>query len=141
MECLGTMATRLDPVWLGVKREVRLPTALLGLPEATLGTALWLVEFRQEELSPPGAEPIGVVGDGRGGRLYLWKDKYWSEYALDWAVVQRCPQLREHTAAVRQVAQSVLISPTTELDFYSRVLVEYREAPTWVDRCTPTSDH
>lgn len=53
-----------------------------GLPRNEFGKTIYLLEFTVANLDAPSSEPIGVYHYA-GIRRYLWREKYWNEYNID----------------------------------------------------------
>jgi hypothetical protein len=76
------MAVLGDPNYFVLLDHVVINTALFELPTATIGDRLYIVKFQAAGLESPKTEPIGVYHYA-GIRRFIWKDKYYTEYALD----------------------------------------------------------
>lgn len=79
MRPLGEMARLREPDFYEVLWVVEIATTDLGIRPSYLGVIVYLVEFADGELAVPMAEPIGVFGDGKGDRQYIWRDAFWAE--------------------------------------------------------------
>ena len=80
MRNLGEMSLLRSPDFYKVLRVLDINREDLGIrPGGLLGDVLHLVEFDDGELSGPGAEPIGVFGDCKGDRQYIWREHFWAE--------------------------------------------------------------
>lgn len=51
------------------------------MPKVGSSYNIYIVEFQTANLENPTTEPIGVFFS-RGMRRYLWRDRYWAEYAM-----------------------------------------------------------
>ena len=63
----------------------RLATAVLIPPEISgiNGLVIYIVKFSDNgDLCNPAAEPIGIRGDGKGDRIYQFRDCFWYEYDI-----------------------------------------------------------
>ena len=76
---LGNLALVREPEFFQVLRVSEIATVDLGLGNGSLGPLLFWLEFAEGELADPLCEPIGVFGDGKGGRQYIWRDDFWGE--------------------------------------------------------------
>ena len=90
MRNLGEMALLRSPDFFQVFWVLEIPRESLGIRAGGhLGDSLFLVEFGDGELADPEAEPIGVFGDGKGDRQYIWRDSFWGE--ADVKLLDRAP--------------------------------------------------
>jgi hypothetical protein len=68
-----------------------------GLPTTSIGQRLYLVEFQAGGIEVPSSEPIGVYHYA-GIRRFIWKDKFYSEYNLDYRpIMERVSELITET--------------------------------------------
>jgi hypothetical protein len=79
MRTLGEMSLLRSPDFYRVAEALEIVTSELGIRPAFLGDSVFLVSFDDGELCNPDAEPIGVFGDGKGDRQYVWRDHFWGE--------------------------------------------------------------
>lgn len=73
---LDNLAVIHNPCYYRLKTAVLIPPELGGTPNS----ATYIVEFDAADLCDPTAEPIGVRGDGKGNRIYQFRDQLWYEY-------------------------------------------------------------
>lgn len=71
-----------DPNYFVLLDYAVIDTELFDLPTALIGQQLFLVQFQADGLECPQSEPIGVFHYA-GIRRFIWKDKFYTEYALD----------------------------------------------------------
>jgi hypothetical protein len=62
-------------------------TLFVGLPTRSIGRIIYVVAFQAAGLEDPASEPIGVCHYA-GIRRFIWRDKFFSEYNLDYRPVR-----------------------------------------------------
>lgn len=109
-----------DPNYFVLLDFVAVDTDLFDLPTTSIGDCLYLVKFQAAGLEYPKSEPIGVYHYA-GIRRFIWRDKFYTEYALDYRpVMERAAEL---ITEVREVGE--VLNYRKLLDF----LKYYGQAP------------
>lgn len=87
-----------DPNYFVLLDYATIDTKLFtGLPTSSIGPILYMVEFQAGGIESPASEPIGVYHYA-GIRRFMWRDRFFSEYNLDYRpVMDRISELITET--------------------------------------------